>query len=341
MKNVAILGASGFVGHEIIQICLRHPHIRIEALSANRSAGDKVQIQNSNNLQTSLEYKKYEEINFSCIDYVFNCLPNENIHKHTDLLKSDIRIIDLSVDFRLDDKSEYKNWYGFEHNNTGMINEFQYGLTEFNRDEIRKSKHIANPGCYATSVLIPLIELIEQNAIKINDIVIDSKSGYSGAGKTKAKDKLLKEVTENIRTYGVGDHKHIAEINQELTKVKKTLTEVFFAANILPVERGILSNIYIDSNSASLNEIYDILRIRFKDEKFIHLLQINEIPSTRDVVNTNNLVIGLKKGYKENKFCIVSVLDNLLKGAAGQAVQNFNLMNDYDETLGLIWIKKY
>ena len=336
MKNVAILGASGFVGHEIIKICLKHPHINIGVLSANKSAGERVKIQDPTGMQEPLEYKKYEDINFNGIDCVFNCLPNEILHKRTDLLKSDIGIIDLSVDFRLDDENEYKIWYGFEHSNIEVISEFQYGLTEFNRDEIRKSKHIANPGCYATSILIPLIELVKQNAIKTDDIIIDSKSGYSGAGKTKDKEELIKEVRENIRTYGIGDHKHIAEINQELTKVKNLHTQVFFAANILPVERGILSNIYIDTNGASQNDIYDILQEKFRDERFIKLLPINEIPSTRDVVDTNNLVIGLKKGYKENKLCIVSVLDNLLKGAAGQAVQNFNLMNNYDERLGLV-----
>ena len=336
MKNVAILGASGFVGHEIIKICSRHPHIQIEALSANKSAGEKVQVQDSAVTKVPLEYKRYEDINFSNIDYIFNCLPNENLHKKSDLFKSKINIIDLSVDFRLDGKDEYKNWYGFEHSNIQVNNEFQYGLTEFYRDKIKKTKHIANPGCYATSILIPLLELIKHNAIKTDDIVIDSKSGYSGAGKTKIKEELIREVNENIRTYGIGDHKHIAEINQELTKAKNIQTEVFFAANILPVERGILSNIYIDTNGTSQNEIYDILQKRFKHENFVHLLPMNEIPSTNDVVNTNNLVIGLKKGYKENKLCIVSVLDNLLKGAAGQAIQNFNLMNDYDEILGLI-----
>ena len=185
MKNVAILGASGFVGHEIIKTCLKHPHVKIEALSANKSAGEKVQIQNANGIQESLKYKKHEDINFNSIDYVFNCLPNESLHKRSDLLKSDISIIDLSVDFRLDDKNEYENWYGFKHSNFEVNDEFQYGLTEFNREKIKKCKRIANPGCYATSILIPLIELIKKNAIKTKDIVIDSKSGYSGAGKTK------------------------------------------------------------------------------------------------------------------------------------------------------------
>ena len=335
-KNVAILGASGYVGHEILKICSKHPHIKIEAISANKSIGDIIHIEDSMGNKTSLKYSKYEDINFGNIEFVFNCLPNESLHKKSDLLNSDINIIDLSIDFRLDKEKEYMKWYNFKHSNLNINNEFQYGLTEFYRNKIKKSKHIANPGCYATSVLIPLFELIKNDVVCSDDIVIDSKSGYSGAGKTKGKDELIKEVNENIRTYGVGDHKHIAEINQELSKIKKFSTEVFFSANILPVERGILSNIYIDMKSTTQEEIYNILKKRFNDEKFIHLLPINEIPSTKDVVNTNNLVIGLKKGYKENKLCIVSAIDNLLKGAAGQAVQNFNLMNDYEEQVGLL-----
>ena len=204
------------------------------------------------------------------------------------------------------------------------------------RDSIKESKHVANPGCYATSVLVPLIELVSKDAIEQDDIIIDAKSGYSGAGKTKSKYELINEVSENIATYGVGDHKHIAEINQELSKNTKNKVEVFFAANLIPVERGILINIYVNLNNKTLNELYEILVERFKEEKFIEVLPIGDIPKTKDVVGTNNLVIGLKKGYKENKICIVSALDNLLKGAAGQAIQNFNVMNDFDEGEGIL-----
>ena len=158
-------------------MCIRDsPYIQIEALSANKSAGEKVQIQELTSAQVPLKYKRYEDINFSNIDYVFNCLPNESLHEKNDLFKSNINVIDLSVDFRLDNKNEYENWYGFKHGNFELNNEFQYGLTEFNRDKIKKCKHIANPGCYATSILIPLIELIKQNANKTEDIVVDSKS---------------------------------------------------------------------------------------------------------------------------------------------------------------------
>ena len=338
MKNIAILGASGFVGNELINMCLNHPEINILGLSANMSAGEKISLDNFQNQNLSqLYYQKIEEIDFSKVDFIFNCLPNEKLSKMINNFPSHIKIIDLSIDFRLNSEKEYLIWYGFEHENLNLINDFQYGLTELNRDQIKTAKHIANPGCYATSILIPLTILIQKNAINVNNIIIDAKSGFSGAGKTKDKEQLLKEVHENIKTYGVGDHKHIAEINQELTIYNgNKKVEVFFSANLIPVERGILSNIYINPNNLSAREIHEILHSRFKEETFIDILPLNEIPTTKEVVGTNKLIIGVKKGYKNDTICIVSVLDNLVKGAAGQAIQNFNLMNSINEEVAII-----
>ena len=338
MKNIIILGASGFVGNELITMCFNHPEINIIGLSANESAGEKInfEVLNKKNL-VELKYEKIDAIDFSKVDFIFNCLPNHNLHKLIGQFLENIRIIDLSADFRLKKNEDYLNWYQFKHQNIEKINDFQYGLTEFNRKAIKNSKHIANPGCYATSVLMPLSALIQNNLIETNNIIVDAKSGYSGAGKLKNKDQLLKEVNENIKSYGVGDHRHIAEINQELTDMNEGIkVNIFFSANLIPVERGILSNIYFHPKGVSAEKIYDTLSKRFEDEQFISVLPINEIPVTKDVVGTNNLIIGLKKGYKDDIVCIVSVLDNLVKGAAGQAMQNFNVMNGEDEKLSLI-----
>jgi len=338
MKNITILGASGFVGNELINMCVNHPEINISGLSANMSAGEKINFDHiKKENETELYYQKINEIDFSNVDFIFNCLPNEQLHKMIKEFPNNIRIIDLSIDFRLKKEKDYINWYNFKHNNIGLIEDFEYGLTELNRSRIENSKHIANPGCYATSVLVPLTVLVQENVIRTDNIIIDAKSGYSGAGKTKNKEQLLKEVYENIKTYGVGDHKHIAEINQELTIFNENKNiEVFFSANLIPVERGILSNIYINPISLSGEEIHQILFDRFKDETFIQILPLNEIPTTKEVVGTNNLIIGVKKGYKNDTICIVSVLDNLVKGAAGQAMQNFNLMNAINEETGLV-----
>ena len=338
MKNIVILGASGFVGNELINMCINHPEINIVGLSANMSAGEKInleQIKRQNTIE--LHYQKIGEIDFSNVDFVFNCLPNEQLHKIVKEFPSKIRVIDLSIDFRLNKEQDYVRWYNFTHESLDLADDFTYGLTEFNRSLIMTSKHVANPGCYATSILIPLTILVQEQAIKTDSIIIDAKSGYSGAGKTKDKEQLLKEVYENIKTYGVGDHKHIAEINQELTiNNKNKKVEVFFSANLIPVERGILSNIYINPINLSAKEIHQILSKRFKDETFIEIAPLNSIPTTKEVVGTNKLIIGVKKGYKDDTICIVSALDNLVKGAAGQAMQNFNLMNMIDEGTALI-----
>ena len=333
--NISILGASGFVGTELIKLCLNHPYIIIDSMSANNQAGKKIILDDSVNLD--VKYKLINEIDFNKIDYIFNCLPNINLHSLINSLPNHLRIIDLSADFRLDNIDDYKKWYEFEHKSIVKNNSFIYGLSELNRKKIKNSHNVANPGCYASSVLFPLLPLLDSQLIQSNNIIVDSKSGYSGAGKTKKTEELKIEVNENIKTYGVGDHKHIAEINQEMKKISADDDiGVFFSANLIPVERGILSNIYIrPNNGISYDEIYSCLQSVYKDEKYINILERNEIPTTKDVVTSNKIIIGLKKGYKEDMFCIVSALDNLLKGAAGQAIQNFNIMNDFDESLGI------
>ena len=333
--NISILGASGFVGTELIKLCLNHPYITIDSMSANNQAGKKIILDDSVNLD--VKYKLINEIDFNKIDYIFNCLPNINLHSLINSLPNHLRIIDLSADFRLDNIDDYKKWYEFEHKSIVKNNSFIYGLSELNRKKIKNSHNVANPGCYASSVLFPLLPLLDSQLIQSNNIIVDSKSGYSGAGKTKKTEELKIEVNENIKTYGVGDHKHIAEINQEMKKISADDDiGVFFSANLIPVERGILSNIYIrPNNGISYDEIYSCLQSVYKDEKYINILERNKIPTTKDVVTSNKIIIGLKKGYKEDMFCIVSALDNLLKGAAGQAIQNFNIMNDFDESLGI------
>ena len=334
LLNVVILGASGFVGTDLVHLCLRHPNIKVQSLSANSLAGKDIKIEGIENI--AKQYQLIEEIDFGNIDFIFNCLPNLKLHNLIKKIPSSIRIIDLSADFRLDNYEDYKQWYSFDHMAMKEKENFTYGLSEFKREEIKSSKHVSNPGCYATSVLVPLIPLVRKGLIKDN-IIIDAKSGYSGAGKIKKTEDLLNDVEENIKTYGVGDHNHIAEINQEINKSKKESNiKVFFSANLIPVKRGILSNIYISqSKGITFEEIHSCLVNFFKSENFIKVLPLNSIPMTRDIVDTNNLIIGLKKGYKDDMFCIVSALDNLLKGAAGQAMQNFNIMNGYNESLGI------
>ena len=334
--NISILGASGYVGSEMIHLCLKHPNIKIQSLSANETAGEHVSraipgLRNS----LDLTFSKLDEINFSNTDFIFSCLPHSELQSNLDKIPDTIKIIDLSADFRLKKSDDYEKWYDFKHNYPGKLSEFVYGLTEFNRDKIKSAKYIANPGCYPTSILMPLIPLLRNKIIDGNNIIIDAKSGYSGAGKSKKTENIFAEVNENIKSYGIGDHRHIAEINQELSLASGDLIKVFFTANLIPVNRGILSNIYLNIDANKQNEIYECLKQSFANENFISLLPLNEVPSTREVVGSNRVSIGVKRGYKDDLLCIVSVIDNLLKGAAGQAMQNFNLMNEFNETTAL------
>ena len=336
IMNISILGASGYVGSEMIHLCLKHPNIKIESLSGNETAGLNVS-KVIPGLRDSLDlsFKSLDQIDFNNTDFIFSCLPHAELQSNFSKLPNNIKLIDLSADFRLKDSQDYNKWYGFTHNHPKKLNEFIYGLTEFNREKIKAANYIANPGCYPTSILMPLIPLLKNKIISGDNIIIDSKSGYSGAGKSKKTENIFAEVNENIKSYGIGDHRHTAEINQELSNFSDDLVNVFFSANLIPVNRGILSNIYINFDANKQNEIYECLEDTFAKEEFVTLLPINEVPSTREVIGSNKLSIGVKRGYKDDLLCIVSVIDNLLKGAAGQAIQNFNLMNGFDEGTAL------
>ncbi|MDA9897091.1 N-acetyl-gamma-glutamyl-phosphate reductase [Pelagibacterales bacterium] len=336
--NISILGASGYVGSEMIHLCLKHPNIKIQSLSANETAGEHVS-KAIPGLRDSLDliFSKLDEIDFSNIDFIFSCLPHSELQASLHKIPDTIKIIDLSADFRLKKSDDYEKWYDFKHAHPDKLSEFVYGLTEFNRDKIKSAKYIANPGCYPTSILMPLIPLLKNKIIDGNNIIIDAKSGYSGAGKSKKTENIFAEVNENIKSYGIGDHRHIAEINQELSLANEDSIRVFFAANLIPVNRGILSNIYLNIDANKQSEIHECLKKAFANENFISLLPLNEVPSTREVVGSNRVSIGVKRGYKDDLLCIVSVIDNLLKGAAGQAMQNFNLMNNFNETTALTY----
>ena len=334
--NISILGASGYVGSELINLCLKHPNIKINSVSANESAGlniSKVIPGLGNSL--NLTFKSLDQIDFSSIDFIFSCLPHAELQSNLSKLPNNIKLIDLSADFRLKNPNEYSQWYDFIHSCPEKLSEFIYGLTECNREKITTARYIANPGCYPTSILIPLIPLLKSNIITGKNIIIDSKSGYSGAGKSRKTENIFAEVNENIKSYGIGDHRHIAEINQELSNFSNEIVNVFFTANLIPVNRGILTNIYLNIDAEKQGEIHECLKDAFDKEEFVSLLPLNEVPTTRNVVGSNRVSIGVKRGYKDDILCIVSAIDNLLKGAAGQAMQNFNLMNGFVENTAI------
>tara|TARA_Y100000590_G_scaffold469324_1_gene656169 strand:+ start:1467 stop:2492 length:1026 start_codon:yes stop_codon:yes gene_type:complete len=336
--NIAIAGATGYVGLELIKILSKHPKSKILYLCANKSAGKKIHTFDKSISKKNLpKISKIQSIDWSRIDIIFTALPNGEAQKIAKLIPQNIKLIDLSGDFRLADFRLYKKWYGIDHKCKNLIKKSIYAVTEFSRKNLKKYKIISCPGCYPTSIQIPLIPLIKNKMIKIKNITIDSKSGYSGAGK-KIKEKFkFKELFNSVSAYGVGSHKHMAELDQELSKISKKRVEVFFTPHLIPMFRGILSTIYIDThNNIDAKKIYKYLKNYHKKNYFVKFAKFNQPIGTGEVMNTNFCNISVCKSRIKNKVIILSTIDNLIKGASGQAVQNMNVAFKYKESLGLV-----
>jgi N-acetyl-gamma-glutamyl-phosphate reductase len=338
--KIAIIGASGYTGAELIRILINHKKVEISALVANSNAGQKVEQLYPHLIHYNLpDLKKIEEIDFTKIDVVFGCLPHTTSQETfkkllADAKNSHLKIIDLSADFRLENIATYQKWYEHEHVAPNLQPQAVYGLSEIHRNKIKKSNLIACPGCYPTSALLPLIPLLENNLIKKTDIIIDSKSGATGAGRSVKQANLFAEVNESVKAYAIGKHRHIGEIEQELSKAAKSEIEIDFTPHLLPINRGIISTIYVKLNeNFSLTDIQNCLETKYADEPFIKI--IDGEPNIKDVVGTNFCVIAAKQARTKDKIILVSVIDNLCKGASGQAVQNMNILFGFDEKEGL------
>jgi N-acetyl-gamma-glutamyl-phosphate reductase len=338
--KIAIIGASGYTGAELIRILLNHKKVEIAALIANSNAGQKIEQLYSNLLPYGLPaLQKLEEVDFSKIDVAFGCLPHTTSQETFKKLLSDsknshLKIIDLSADFRLEDPTNYSKWYEHEHIAPELQPQAVYGLCEIHRDKIKKSNLIASPGCYPTSILLPLIPLLQNNLIQKDDIIIDSKSGVTGAGRSVKQANLFCEINQSFKAYSVGRHRHMGEIEQELGKAAKAKIEVEFTPHLLPVNRGILSTIYVKlSDKISKQDVINCLETKYEDEAFVSLT--SDDVSLKDVVGTNRCLIGVKSARSANKIIILSAIDNLCKGASGQAVQSMNIIFGFDEKEGL------
>ena len=336
--SVAILGSTGYVGIELVKILSKHPNVNIVFIGTETLPNTSIQkldssIDDSNIPKTQLN----RDFNYNIADTVFLALPHSVSNEYVKLFYNKIQIIDLSADFRLDDYEIYKKNYGSNHSCPALLKDFIYGLPEFNRNELVNSKNIAVPGCYPTSILIPTLPLISNHLIKGSNLIFDSKSGHSGAGKNFAKDNIKNSNDYNFYNYNTNQHRHIPEIRQELEKKHKK--EVFFSFNphILPNFRGMMSTIYCDLNE-DINEGDVIKCFQQLDSQnyFINFYNGEQRADFFLVQNTNKCVLKIFKHYDDSKIIIISLIDNLLKGAAGQAVQCFNLSKGFDESLGLI-----
>ena len=336
--SVAILGSTGYVGLELVKILSKHPNVEIVFIGTEKSPNISIQkldssISNSNIPNTQLN----RDFDCNTADTVFLALPHSVSNEYVKLFYDKIQIIDLSADFRLDDYEIYKENYGTNHSCPTLLKDFIYGLPEFNRNELVDSKNIAVPGCYPTSILIPTLPLLSNNLIKSSNLIFDSKSGYSGAGKKFDKTNIKSVIDYNFFNYNTNQHRHICEIRQELEKTHKKEVLFSFNPHILPNFRGMMSTIYCDLNEGiNQNDVIKCFEQLDSQNYFVDFKNDEQRADFFLVQKTNKCVLKIFKHYDDSKIIIISLIDNLLKGASGQAVQCFNLSKSFDESLGLI-----
>ncbi|MGE0036290.1 MAG: N-acetyl-gamma-glutamyl-phosphate reductase [Xanthobacteraceae bacterium] len=344
--RIGVLGASGYTGAELVRLLLRHPRAEIVLLTADRRAGQEM-------AQVFPQFSPYKLPKLVALDGIdwagqgldvaFCALPHATTQKVIAELLAQAprtRVIDLSADFRLADTAAYARWYGHEHHAPQLQPEAVYGLAEVYRDHVRSARLVANPGCYTTCAQLALIPLLRARAIDPDEIVIDAKSGMTGAGRAAKEEMLFSEVSEGFHAYGVGHHRHMAELDQEFGKAAGRPVTVTFTPHLVPMNRGILSTIYVrgakGAEAADVPQtLHAILDKTYADEPFVHVLPFGQMPHTRHVRGSNMTFVGVARDRIAGRAIIGSTLDNLTKGASGQAVQNMNLMLGYPETMGL------
>ena len=335
--NALVAGSTGYIGLQLIKLLIKHKYIRIRYLCGNTSVGKKI-----SHYDKSLSNKKLPKIIkfnkdlLKNIDVVFTALPNGEAQDISKQLNQDVTLIDLAADFRLEKKSDYLKWYKQKHRASGLIKKSIYSLPEINGSETKKYQIIACPGCYPTSILLPLVPLFKNKLVKVKNIIMDSKSGYSGAGRGVHKKYKDKNLYESLSAYGVGFHRHNSEIQQMLNKYSNKKIDFNFTPHLTPMFRGILSTIYIDLEAnVTQSKVLKTLSNFYKTNNFIKVLKSDSLISTNDVINTNNCYISVCKTKYKNKIIILSAIDNLIKGGAGQAVQNLNLKFNFPSKTGL------
>lgn len=348
MIKVAVVGATGFAGEELIKVLLGHPECKITYICAKieepqefseifpwaKGRCDLV----CGNLDLE-KLKKEAEV-------VFLALPHKtSMDIVPDVILAGKICIDLSADYRLKSTAEYEKWYGVKHKDLANLKKAVYGLPELYKSDIKKSRLIANPGCYPTAAVLSIAPILKEKVCDVEDIIVDAKSGYSGAGRKPDNDPFWKTLKDNFKAYKVDSHQHSPEINQELSKLAGKDVKVTFVPHLLPVERGILETIYIRTHHSPLTkkkgarhlfEIVDLYKKFYKDAAFVRIKNEGEFPQLRDVQYTNFCDIGIKLSEDRKFIIVISAIDNLVKGAAGQAVQNMNIICGFKETAGLL-----
>ena len=336
--NIVVAGATGYVGLDLIYYLSKHPKVNITHLCAQKKIGTNIKKLDKRLKKNLPKISTLKDVNWNNVDLLYLSLPNGEAQKITKKLFKYIHLkfIDLSADFRIENAKEYKKWYLKNHQAKNLIKKSIYSIPEFTKNKIKNYRIIANPGCYPTSVQLALIPLVKKSLIETKNITIDSKSGYSGAGKNYKLKFKHKNIDSSIFAYGVEKHRHMSELDQQFQKIQKKKLEYSFNPHLLPTFRGILSSIYLNTKKkVTITKVYNVLKKFHAKNTFIKMLKINTPIGSGNVLNTNNCEISICKTRYKNKIVIFSSIDNLVKGASGQAVQNMNMLYGYKENLGL------
>ena len=330
--KAVVLGASGYTGIELLRLLYRHPYVDIKYIVSNQTAGMHMkEIYSVVDILDLPILSTTEDVEWSMIDVAFMCLPHGLSHTIINKIPSGIKVIDLSADFRIKDHELYNTVYAQEHQAKDLLSSSAYGLSEIFYQEIKTARIIACPGCYPTSVILPLYPLFKEQLILSEGLVIDSKSGISGAGRSLKTGNLFSEVDSNVRAYNIGKHRHSYEMQYILSTICDSKISMHFTPQIVPMTRGILSNIYCYLNNTSLEDITMRLQAYYQDSYFVKVMNSNTNLQTKDVLASNFCKISCFFTSIDNMIMISSVIDNLTKGASGQAVQNMNIIFDLDE----------
>ena len=336
--RVGIIGATGYTGLELVRLLLRHPEVEITALTSQKYAGlpiEGVFPSLMNQFSLACEELSFERISEK-VDFVFAAVPHKTaMETLPPFYERGKKVVDLSADFRFKDAAVYEKWYQ-KHTAAELLPESVFGLPELHRKAIKKAKIVGNPGCYPTGALIGLIPLVNKNLISLENIVVDSKSGVSGAGRDVVLDSLFCEVNEGVKAYKIFEHRHTPEIEQELSQLAGKRVPVTFVPHLIPMDRGILSTLYVTlSKKMKTEEVLDLFVESYRGEPFVRIYPKGKLPNTRDVKGSNYCDIGLKVSEADGRMVVVTAIDNMVKGASGQAIQNMNVMLGFPETMGL------
>jgi N-acetyl-gamma-glutamyl-phosphate reductase len=337
MIKVAIVGGTGYTGVELLRLLAAHPEVELSAITSRSEAGQAVADMFPNlRGHVDLAFCEPDQAGLTDCDVVFFATPNGIAMQNVPaLLDAGVRVIDLAADFRLKDPAEWAQWYGQPHACPDLLEEAVYGLPEVNRDAVAKARLVANPGCYPTAVQLGFLPLLENNLVDTSRLIADAKSGVSGAGRKANVGTLLGEASESFKAYAVPGHRHLPEIRQGLQRATDSAVGLTFVPHLTPMIRGIHATLYAEMTAKAPDDLQQLYESRYANEPFVDVLPAGSHPETRSVRGANTCRLSIHRPQGGNTLVVLSVIDNLVKGAAGQAVQNMNIMFGLSETSGL------